>query len=653
MHNQRHSIEVLPQLVVEKIAAGEVIERPASVLKELIENAVDAGATAIHAAIDDAGFSRISVADNGSGMSEADLGKSLLAHATSKIRSADDLFAIATMGFRGEALASIAAVSRISVASSDGTTGLGHEISADGGERGATRPIAHAQGTTIEVRDLFFNVPARKKFMKSSRGEQSALVRVVEQVAVPFPEIHFTLTVDGRRMLDFPSVDGPLARIGAIGGADFAQGLIACENSRPGLDAEVFVSSPQNLTARPRFQSLYVNLRRVDNDSVTFSIREAFSQFISSQFRPSFFCFLTIDPSSVDVNVHPTKQQVKFEDERSLFGFIFSAVKKGLGARQPVVSDIFGSAEKPGPVHPPLDTPAQNTDRAVQERMGFPVREPLNVNRFSVPGDARNEVSLKADVAANPEDPSASPEQTSQYGNSGMPEGMSGQTIIPFPNAFAGNEKAIDTGNENSVSLAKDQEDISAPWDLISCYQIHEMYILAPIKNGILLIDQHAAHERVLFEQALEDSARGRSASQQLLFPVIIELPLHEKAVVTSGLGFFTAFGFEISDFGGNALSVSAIPFFMRTGDVDDTVHSMVRYLLEEKERDAISETEKRFAAAFACGAAIKAGQKLSQEEMNALVNSLFAAKNPYTCPHGRPTLVRLSLDELSRRFLR
>jgi DNA mismatch repair protein MutL len=652
MHNRPHSIELLPQPVVEKIAAGEVIERPASVLKELIENAIDAGATAIDAAIDDAGFSRIVITDNGSGMSEVDLGKSLLAHTTSKIRSAEDLFAIATMGFRGEALASIAAVSRMSVASSDGTNGLGYEISAEGGVRSETRPVAHARGTTIEVRDLFYNVPARKKFMKSGRGEQSAIVRVLEQLAVPFPAIHFTLTVDGKRMLDFPSVATLLARIGAIGGTDFATGLIECENSRIGLDAKVFVSSPQNLTARPRFQSLYVNLRRVDNDSVTFSIREAFSQFLSTQFRPSFFCFLTIDPSSVDVNVHPTKQQVKFEDERSLFGFVFSAVKKGLGARQVGMSDIMTSADADMPNTVEGEGKREISGRtigsAVQEKMEFPVRESLLTNRFSVPGATRSDPHGNAGAALPPEGTTAAPDQSPRQGSV-----MSGQIIVPFPNAFAGGEKGGDAKNENGVSLSREQEDITAPWDLISCYQIHEMYILAPIKNGILLIDQHAAHERVLFEQALEDCVRGRSASQQLLFPVVIELSLFEKSLVTSGLDFFTAFGFEISDFGGNALSVSAIPFFMKTGDVDETVRSMVRYLLEEKERDALRETEKRFAAAFACGAAIKAGQKLSQEEMNALVNSLFAAKNPYTCPHGRPTLVRISLDELSRRFLR
>ncbi|MBN1131294.1 MAG: hypothetical protein JXA71_20065, partial [Chitinispirillaceae bacterium] len=227
------------------------------------------------------------------------------------------------------------------------------------------------------------------------------------------------------------------------------------------------------------------------------------------------------------------------------------------------------------------------------------------------------------------------------------------QTIIPFPASLSSNEKEIDRVAGKGMPSSKDQEERSTAWDLISCYQIHEMYILAPIKNGILLIDQHAAHERVLFEQALDDMQHGRNPSQQLLFPVVVELTSMEKAVLVSGISCFGAFGFEIGDFGGNALSVSAIPFFMKANDVDDTLRSMVRYLLDETERDALQETEKRFAAAFACGAAIKAGQRLTQEEMNALVNSLFSAKNPYTCPHGRPTLIRMSMEELARRFLR
>jgi DNA mismatch repair protein MutL len=607
MPHRHSSIEILSSSVIEKIAAGEVIERPASVLKELIENAVDAGATTIDAAADDAGFSRISVADNGCGMDRVDLDKSILRYATSKIRSADDLFAVKSMGFRGEALASIAAVSRLTITASADTGGLGNMIAGKGGVYGKPQPAAHGKGTTVEVRDLFYNVPARKKFMKSRRSEQAAVVRVVEQLAAAFPSVHFSLAIDGARALDFPAADSLLARIGGVAGLTFAKGLIECRNARPGMEMVAYISSPELLQARPRFQSLYVNSRRVDSDAVTYAVREAFGQFLGGRYRPSFFCFLTVDPSRIDVNVHPAKQLIKFDDERALSSFVYAAVKQAIGAT------LVGPADLPGG-----KTRQESAAAGPEETAAEPVQEQL---RF-----------VKSTPTAG-----MSAEKT----GSGVAE-----TIIPFP--------AFPQNNEQAVAGAPgDQQGPDVAWDLISCYQIHETFILAPIKNGILLIDQHAAHERILFEQALEDIARGRSASQQLLFPAVIELSAVEKPVVLAGLSFFTAFGFELSDFGGNALSASAIPFFMRTSDVEPAVRSMVRYLLEEKERDVFKETAKRFAAAFACGAAIKAGQKLNQEEMNSLVNSLFAVKTPYTCPHGRPTLVRISLDELSRRFLR
>lgn len=612
-------IEILPQSVIEKIAAGEVVERPASVLKEIVENSIDAGATKIDVTIEDAGFSLIKVVDNGCGMSSIDLTKSFLRHATSKIKSADDLFSIATMGFRGEALASIAAVSRTSIISSSDTSGLGYELSCNGGELGAISPQPHLQGTTITVRDLFFNVPARKKFMKTRKGEQLAITRIVEQIVIPFPSIHFTLTIDGKRVLETPVADTPLIRIADVAGNEFARSLVECRGARNGMDVLAFVSTPEQLKERPRFQSLYVNLRRIDNDSVTFAIKEAFSQYLGFNYRPAFFAFLDIDPSRIDVNVHPTKQQIKFDDERELFGFIFSVVKQGLGTKMVNQGQLLNSTQ--------INSFKAENRANISIPDAVPIELPLRAN--SEPPGKNDYLSLSG---------------------SGDPN-TSSKMILSFPGTRKDDEKEVDQSKGNAVELNNDVKEES--WELIPCYQIHGLFILAQIKNGILLIDQHAAHERVLYEQALEDIKRGRSANQQLLFPIVLELSPTEKTVVESGQQFFTAFGFEISDFGGRALSISAIPAFLRDGAVDETIRGMIKYLLDGKAPEFFLEPEKRFAAAFACGAAIKAGQKLSQEEMNALLNNLFSAKNPYTCPHGRPTLVRMSIDELSRRFLR
>ncbi len=595
---------------MEKIAAGEVVERPASVLKELIENSIDADATRIDVFIEDAGFSLIKVTDNGCGMNPSDLQRCILPHATSKIKRLEDLFTIASMGFRGEALASIGAVSRMSVCSSIDDSGLGYELNCIGGEISQVHPLAHARGTTISVKDLFFNVPARKKFMKSHRGEQLAIVKIMEQIVLPFPTIHFTLSIDGKKILDTPVCDNPLARIAEIAGTEFARNLICCNAVKPDMEAQVFISAPQRNNERPRFQSLYVNLRRIDNDSVTFAIREAFSQFIGFGIRPSFFCFLNVDPSKIDVNVHPTKQQVKFDNERELFGLVYSAVKQG------ITLNMNKNQEFTAPVEMKTDTALNNQNLASSVSLPLTVREKQEY--------PQNQTSIS------------------------FPDNSAEQTILSFPGAVKLSEKEPEQTKENNLQLTKDVQ-----WDLISCYQIHNMFILAPIKNGILLIDQHAAHERVLYEQALEDILRGRSASQQLLFPVVMELSSTERMIIQSGQKYFNAFGFEINDFGARALSISAIPAFLKNGSVEETIRDIIKYLMDGKNPDSFSQPEKRFAAAFACGAAIKAGQKLSQEEMNALLNSLFSAKNPYICPHGRPTVVRISVDELSRRFLR
>ncbi len=615
------TVEVLPPSVVEKIAAGEVIERPASVLKELIENSIDAGSTKIDITVEDAGFSLIRIIDNGSGMSPRNLGKSLLRHATSKIQSADDLFSIGTMGFRGEALAAIAAVSRVTITSSADNSGMGYQVVSTGGEAGQVSPFEHPKGTTIVVRDLFFNVPARKKFMKTRKGEQMAMLRMLEQLVIPFPAIHFNASFEGKRTFDTPAVETLRERIADVAGIDFAKGLIECRNEQNGMDTVVYVSTPEQLKERPRFQSLYVNLRRIDNDSVSFAVREAFSKYLGASYRPSFFCFLDIDPSRIDVNVHPTKQQVKFDDERSLFGFIYSAVKRGIG-------DAMVKPEH-------FSVPSQ----------------PQSVSNS--PGEKGVELSLFHAAAEWKKQSSAVDYstifKTAQPQSSPSPQPFQPLQLFRSEASDESEEKRVDSKKDSALQYEM-REQI---WDLISCYQIHGLFILAPIKNGILLIDQHAAHERVLFEQALEDLKRGRSASQQLLFPIVIELTPTEKSVVESGKDYFAAFGFEIADFGGRSLSISAIPAFIRDSVVVETIRGMIRYLLEGKNPESFLEPEKRFAAAFACGAAIKAGQKLSQEEMNALLNSLFSAKNPYTCPHGRPTLVRMSLDELSRRFLR
>ncbi len=629
------SIELLSPTVVEKIAAGEVVERPAAVVKELVENSIDAKATEIGILIKDAGFSMIKITDNGQGMWREDLYKCMLRHATSKIKTSDDLFFIQTFGFRGEALGSIAAVSKMSVISAANNDGWGYELKNEAGViKGEAIPHAHKRGTTVEVRDLFYNVPARKKFMKTKRGEHLAIIRMLEQLVIPFPDIRFTLCIDDKIIFDLPVVERVIDRISAVAGSRYASSLIECHGERNNMKLVVYVTSPERLQERPRFQTLYVNLRRINSDAILYSVKEAYSRFLGKNQRPGFFCFLTINPSKIDVNVHPTKQLIKFDNEQEIFHFVFSTVKNGI-EKSLTGSDAFFTS----------DSTVRNEDTVLMY-IDKQQREPEENN---------SEYSISETVSAIKEETynitgSNQEQQRETFEEYKSAPQSRRQTILSFPDGKR-IDKEVDLVQDKTIQLTDNTQE--KMWELIPCYQIHAMYILAPIKNGILLIDQHAAHERILFEQAMENSIEIRTTSQQLLFPIVLELTPAEKAIVESGKEYFLEFGFDITDFGGNAVSISAIPVFIPSGKVETTVREMLRYLLDGRNYEEFKEPQKRFAAAFACGAAIKAGQKLSQEEMNTLLNNLFSTRNPYICPHGRPTLIRMSIDEISRRFLR
>jgi DNA mismatch repair protein MutL len=614
MAMQHDRISVLPQAVVEKIAAGEVIERPASALKELVENAIDAQATRVGITVENAGLSLIQISDNGTGMVPEDLAASITRHATSKIRSFEDLYALTTMGFRGEALASIAAVARIEICSSHDDSGLGAALTVEGGIAGKVHPCSRTRGTTVVCNDLFYNVPARKKFLKSARSEHLAIVRLIEQIVIPYPGIHFSVTVDGKSAIDVPPVNSVLLRIAQVVGDQTARELVECRNSGPGYDIVIYILPPSEARARPRFQNAYINLRRADCDTVTYAIREAYARFITVQLKPSYFCFLDVDPEKIDVNVHPAKQKVKFDDEQQVFRFVFHTVERCVAARMAGSADS-GDAETVTEFNQRLSSPAAP-----------PAPSPTVAETAAPPvvSDTDAPVSGAADA------------QTS---------------LFYAPADRQPDDKVLDLPLNMNVQLSESGPEES--WSLISCFQIHETYILAPIKNGILLIDQHASHERVLFEQALDTLDGGRCESQHLLFPIVVELSPAQKSVITTSSVYFNSFGFAVQDFGGQAVAVNAIPAFMKDREVEGAITGMIGYLMEEKTVRHFPEPQKRFAAAFACGAAIKAGQKLGPEEMNALLNSLFATRCPYTCPHGRPTVVRMSLGELARRFLR
>ncbi|MGM0443855.1 MAG: DNA mismatch repair endonuclease MutL [Fibrobacterota bacterium] len=618
-----NKIHILEDRVVEHIAAGEVIERPASVVKELVENSIDAGATKIDISVEEGGLALIRVSDNGDGIARDDLARALRRHATSKIRSEKDLFSISTMGFRGEALASISTVCRFSLSSSNVGDGLGWQLTSEGGViSGEPQPVEHLQGTTIECRDMFFNTPARRKFLKTVRGETMAVTKTIEQILLSFPGIHFRAHINGRKRYDIPAVNTPLLRIAQIGGTELADDLIHCHAHREGMSADIFINSPANVQSRPRYQSLFVNLRRINNAGVSHAVRESYSTFISGHLKPNWFCYLDIDPDRIDVNVHPTKAEIKFDNQREIFSFIYHAVQEGVGTS---LRESYSEN-----VPPPVDSVNDQGQAGTSAPLAT-VREDSRTLLHSFP-DPQN-------PHPNTGEPTSTPRILKKR-NSAQNSGET-QTRMNF----------ISADDSGRGSYSPDQ----GVTGTIPCYQIHKRYIISPVREGMILIDQHAAHERVLYEKVMKELDAGGTDSQQLLFPVTLSLTPHEKDLLLEIRNLFEQTGFEVKDFGGNSVAVSAVPArgFVKSTQVKDALQEMLTAYQEESDHSLLSSVHKRFAASYACGAAIKFGRELREEEMSSLMNSLFACKNPHICPHGRPTITKISLDELKKRFLR
>ncbi|MGM0461408.1 MAG: DNA mismatch repair endonuclease MutL [Fibrobacterota bacterium] len=606
-------ITILSPEVVEQIAAGEVIERPASVVKELIENSIDSGATRISIIIEEGGMSRISITDNGSGIPREELPLAVHRHATSKITAETDLYKISSLGFRGEALSSIAAVSRFEITSSNVGDGLGWKLHGDGGHiPKEPEPAQHLKGTTVECRDIFFNLPARKKFLKTVRGETMSIVKTLEQVFLAFPNIHFIATVNGKKRYDTPAVDTPLMRIAQIAGTEIAEDLIHCTGETDGYSVEIYISPPHKVQARPRYQSLFVNLRRVDNTTAAQGILRSFSEFISGHLKPNWFCYMDIDPGKIDVNAHPTKAEIKFDAPREIFSFLYGVVQKQVRKKQ---EENFPSGQS-------RSDGLHNQDSS----LSFSLKEEYDVPLHHFPKSSHREQ-----------------EETSyiRRSNSETPENQITMPLISKTSGATG-EKGTTTINHG------------AP-DSLPCFQIHKRYIISPVKEGVLVIDQHAAHERILYEKILHELTEGGTDSQQLLFPVTLTLTSEEKELLMEIRELFEKTGFNIQDFGGKSVAVSAVPAtgYVKSTDISDTIQEMLAAYREEDDKAIIPSLHKRFAASYACGAAIKFGRELGQEEMNSLMNSLFRSQNPHICPHGRPTISKISLDELKRRFLR
>lgn len=586
-------IHLLSEEVFNRIAAGEVVERPASVLKELIENSLDAGAQTIDIAISGAGQREICVSDDGEGMGREDLLLAFERHATSKVARVDDLLEITTLGFRGEALAAIASVSRIEAVSRTKERVQGHRLRLHGGKISGIDETGSPQGTTIAVRDLFFNTPARKKFLKSSAVESGHLLAVFKRYALAYPSVRWSLAQDGKTLYRLPP-ETLQNQLLAVFSEDLKNQLFPVEAEDAGIRLHGFIGSP-SLARRSRGdQHIFVNQRWVQHRLLGHAIVSGYGTLLETGQFPFYALFLEVPPSEVDVNVHPAKTEVKLRRESELYGFAANAVLDAL--QKAGLSAMSMLALRSG----------ETMNRATGEITATPA------------GGGR---------------PSFGPAAPARVFNPEAYQIAFGERVEPSPETPSSSAPmSVEAGGERTL-----------------VYQIHQRYILTEIKGGVAIIDQHAAHERILYEKALKALHGGAMPSQQLLFPRIVELDAENAVRLREVLPDLQALGISIREFGERSFALEALPSGIQPG-LDEEI---IKEILDElKERGTTRRPgQEQIAAAFACRAAIKFGQPQSLAEMNALIDQLFATKFPFTCPHGRPTLLKLTLSELERRF--
>ena len=572
----------LPEDLRNKISAGEVIERPASVIKELLENSIDAGATEITVVVEKGGHQLIQVRDNGHGITADGLAQAFLRYTTSKISKVDDLFKIRTLGFRGEALASIASVSEINVASSVDES-AGYQMDLVNGVTDAIKAAPPIGGTEITVRNLFYNTPARKKFLKSATTEFRQIVKMLRRFGLEFPEVSFQLMHNDKTILNL-TPENLEERIIALTDPSYRDQLLPVNMIKGDYNISGFVGTLNLVRGRPGEQYLFVNRRFIQNRLLNSAVYAAYESLVKRGEYPFSLLNLVLPPDQLDVNVHPRKIEVRFTDEWRIYHVVKSAVREALASILATIPSFeqhvgqmvtFGKEIDPNQRQEPLwFTPAKQSESGADLQR------------------AKEYVSNLAD------------------------------------------KKEEATAIEGSIM-----------------WQVHDKYIISQINSGLVIIDQHVAHERVLFEDALLAFDSTPLSAQTLLFPEILEFSTDEYSVLLDILPYLEKLGFRMKENGQNKILLEAIPSDMGWGNENSVIRDIIDHYVANREKS--SSYVENLAASFACHAAVKAGDSLTIEEMQVLVNRLFATKHPYYCPHGRPIIVQLSLEELDQRFER
>lgn len=612
-------IQLLPDSVANQIAAGEVVQRPASAVKELIENSIDSGADKIQLIVKDAGKSLLQVIDNGCGMSVTDARLSFERHATSKIRKAEDLFAIRTMGFRGEAMASIAAIAQVELNTRRHEDELGTCINIEGSEVINQEHVSCPAGTSICVKNLFYNTPARRNFLKGNPVEMRHIIDEFQRVALAHPEIFFTLHHDGNEIFHLPK-ESLKQRIIHLFGNTYNQKLVPVEEQTSIIDLKGFVGKPEYAKKTRGEQFFFVNNRFVKDPYLNHAVLTAYEELLPADSYPLYVLFIEIDPSKIDINVHPTKTEIKYQDEKALYAIIRSAVKRSLGRYN---------------ITPTLD---------FNQETGF-----SHMITHKAPEDI-----VPPQISFNPD---FNPFNT----------GQKKEREIPFLRSFGNENGAGNTGGnwgslyevvnfpkmeqmELHGSSEKEINNIAPPVGR-QIFQLHNRYIISQIKSGFMLIDQQSAHERILYERFLLQLEKHQGASQQSLFPQTVSLNSTDFELVKELLPDIQALGFQIREFGKNTLIVEGIP-----ADIGSNISEveMLEHLIEGfKNNFTLLKLDKRdnLARTLARNSAIKAGSALTSEEMNNLIDQLFGCNTPNISLSGKPVIITFTLEELIQKF--
>ena len=633
------TIQQLPPSVVNKIAAGEVIARPASVVKELMENAVDAGASRVDLVVQQGGAERICVIDDGGGMSEDQLPLAVTSHATSKIRNADDLFRVGTLGFRGEALASIAEVGRLTLRSRCAEGDAGYELKVEGGLADPVTPCGCPIGTTVEIRNLFFNTPVRRKFLRSQQTETGHCSEAFSRIALAFPAIHFTMRHNDRLIHDLPPVDNWRDRIAKLFGNDLSQSLIHVQGDDEGhLTLHGFVADPSQSRSNNRMQYLFLNGRHIRDRSLQHALCESYRGLLMVGRFPIAFLRIDMPPESVDVNVHPTKIEVRFQDGGRVYSHLLATLRTQFLAIDLTHSLEGTSPRSAGPMstssvhdavrhrssnrtHPPNEASLGNMLRpppsdmaetpSTQDRFAFPSHQPASTSRVpfgELPGQSK--IAVSVDFGVQPSSPNEF-------------EDDSGRTT-----------QAIDDDAHSHTAI-----------------QIHNCYIVMETEEGVVVIDQHALHERILYEQLRDKVLTGHVETQKLLVPEPVDLPPTEAAVLLDARELLAEMGVDVQAFGGATVLVSGYPAMLANINPAELLRLIVDHLISQGKSPDQRDVLDDLLHMISCKAAVKAGDHLSVEEITALIDQREYVQDSHHCPHGRPTSLVLTKQELDRKF--